>query len=78
LYFVFTVYIQSPPPCISGIIITTTIIIEVTTEMIVFILLFTMKDVCSVNIHPPVQKTKPYPDLSLKGKATSTQDQPFE
>ena len=52
LYFDFSCYTKFPPPCITGIIITTTIIIEVIREMII-LFLFNMKDVCSVNIHPP-------------------------
>jgi len=35
---------------------TTTIIIEATALMTLYIIFFCMKDVCLVNIHPPFQK----------------------
>jgi hypothetical protein len=50
------VYIQCPPPCVAGIIITTTIIIAVINEMTLLMRLFAMKDVFLLKIHPPAEK----------------------
>jgi hypothetical protein len=71
------IYTNIPPPVSAGIIMTTTI--SVATERItLFTLLFNMRKYYTANILPPIQKNKPYPDLSLKGKATSTQTPLFE
>ena len=58
MYFVLLFYIQFPPPCNSGIISTTTIIITVAIELMLFIFLLSMKDVCYTNIHPLHLKNK--------------------
>jgi len=49
----FLIYYHAPPPA-EVIIMTTTIIIEVILAMTLLIVFFNMKDVCFVNIHPPV------------------------
>jgi len=49
----FLVYYHAPPPA-EVIIMTTTITMADEPAMTLFIVFFNMKDVCFVNIHPPV------------------------
>jgi hypothetical protein len=71
-------YTYAPPPFEEDIIMTTTIIIAAKDAITLYTLFFNIKSVCIANIHPPTEKTKPYPDLSLKGKAICSQPSLFE
>jgi len=49
----FLIYYHAPPPA-EVIIMTTTINIADELAMTLYIVFFNMKDVCFVNIHPPI------------------------
>jgi len=53
---IFLVQSHAPPPVEEDIIITTTIIIVAREVKILYVLFFSMKDVCFINIQPAFQK----------------------
>jgi len=51
-------YTLVPPPCSAGIIMTTTIMTAITSDIILFDVHFDMKDCYTVNILPPIYINK--------------------